>query len=383
MEAYGRAMKGLRRYLNSFGSGKGKGRGEGVDLRVVMMCCAAFFCFELVRGEQEAALRHLRCGVEVLRQWEWKGQSPRCGGWEGERGQLADVFARMDLQASAFGDGLRRATGGKNFHGEDVIEVAGDMTVGEGDRGLDLQAAKYSLLLRRCFNLLVESAAQRSGNVGAIPKDMTNARRDLLKELKAWDEHLNALSSDAGARSHSSHLTSAIARSRFHSTLLRVLITHCLPLVSTASPPLPPPPGLDDKADDLLHLASAAMDESSNQNNAFTGQPKRHFCLHLGIVAPLFLLALKTSRPDVLAQCLGLLRRCRGRREGLYDADIVVRIIEEVLKQSGGDETASLLDRMGDDAALRLQEAVQSVVPAKEDRAGRVRGLCRLLALVG
>ena len=377
VSGYVRAMKALRRYVRAGMEGRGKGE---VDVRVVMMCCAAFFCFELIRGEQAAALRHLRSGVSVLQQWqkgcEGSGSAAAVAIREADRAQLVDVFGRMDLQASAFDDGSTltsrksRLNDGGTAHKLDGLSISA---------GPNVHAAKYSLLLRRCFDFLVEKAPRKRSTVAEVPIDAFSARDGLLDELKDWDEHLDGLKRGG---SRPSHLSSAIARSRFHSTMIRILIEQSLPSKTPAASH-GSASGLDDKADELLQLADDAIGDAGKPGDPKDAPSKRHFCLHLGIVAPLFLLALKTSRAEVLTSCLVLLRRCKGRREGLYDADVVAQVIEAVMRQSDGVNEGSLLDQMGENAVVRLQRAVEGVVPARDDGARRVRGLCRLLAMVG
>lgn len=357
---YIKAMKALRRYLN---------RQTTSDLRVVMMCCAAFFCFELIRGEQGAALRHLHSGAGVLHQWQQRYSVLEVT----ERSGLVDVFARMDLQASAFDDGVALVSRRPPIENGHV----------ESDRLSDPSAmsrpgphaAKYSLLLRRCFNFLVENARWRRVGVAGIPAEALGTRRGLLNELQEWNQHLEVLDTEQEA---SPHLRSTIARSRFHSAMISSLVAHCLP--SSASTV----PTLDDRANELLHLANESIGVSDSRDKAADRRPKRHFCLHLGVIAPLFLLALKTSRSDVLASCLGLLRACKGRREGLYDADVVVEVIEGVIRRyevlHAG---SSLLDQMGEHATNVWQDAMGSVAAVKEEDVRRARALSRLLAIVG
>lgn len=374
VSAYVRSMKALRRYLK---------REMLPDFRVVMMCCAAFFCFELIRGEQGAALMHLQSGVSVLQQWQQGSLACTSGAMavqETDRSQLVDVFARMDLQASAFDDGLALTARRSRL---DPGVVADRLSDPSACSGPGLHAAKYSMLLRRCFHFLVESAPWRQSSFVEVDTAVLSIRDCLIVELKEWNDHLHGVSTADCEAERSLYLKSAIARSRFHCIIIGSLIQGCVPSSSASSSGTAA--DFEHKADDLIDLAYEAIGASSEPGTAsLSGVPsKRHFCLHLGIVAPLFLLALKTSRADVVTSCLELLRRCKGRREGLYDANVIARVIEALMKQGKGVDGCSLLDQMGCDTVSRLHEAVESVVPTKDDGARRVRGLCRLLALVG
>lgn len=217
VEGYGKAMKSLRRFVAV---------GKAVDRVVVMMCCAAFCCFELISGWQGSALRHLRCGVGVLE--EWKMERERTGSVsEDDRSQLVDVFARMDLQASAFDDGRVLTPQGVYSERDTGPEAeSNNLSTLSKDH---LNAAQYSTLLRQCFNFLIESAPSRRINIDQLCSELLQ-RRTFLSQLADWIAHLSILERDStydndlGKASTTLGLPNAIARSKFHSSIISLLL---------------------------------------------------------------------------------------------------------------------------------------------------------------
>lgn len=365
VSAYTKSMTSLRRYAMLC---------TAPDLMVVLMCCAAFFCFELIRGEQGAALRHLQGGVNVLQQWRKDSlASSSAKAQEDDRRKLTDVFTRLNLQASAFDDGKVPML--KQSH--QTLEKQSNESESE------MQSVKYSTLLRRCFNFLVECAPWRASAVEEIPPETLVARDGLLIEINGWDEHLDALEAQSKDQQTARQLDRAIARSRVHSTAVQILTNRCLPSCESH-------PTLDDKADEILHLARAAIgihsSDLSSAEDEESGEDgwsaRRHFSIQLGVIARVFLLALDTRRGEILASCLKFLRACKGRREAFFDADTTRRILDTLIDQQDAAVKGSILEKMGNDATTCIRQAVQKVAPASDEAGKTMRAVLPLLAIV-
>ena len=367
-EKYRKAIKTLRRYLivNPVAT---------ADRTIVLMCSAIFYSFELIRSEREAALKHLRSGLEIVNGWQAEN-----GGQMGDRtsdlAQLIDIFARMDLQATIFDDGRLP-----------VLNLNQYVDSGEARTFESLSDAQQSLfpILHSAFDVLVRHIRYKFAELDTIPEDVFRQRREMLSQFDLWQKRLSlfeleeetdqtltppTLSEDVQSK--------ALAVSKLHFHTIRLLLAHSLqdPIAHSA-------PSFDNAADELLRLAHQAMYPESGRRNSFS--------LHLGIVAPLFLLALKTSKPDIRDSALEMLRAAKGRREGFYDAALMAGIVSGLDSRARGNERsrkdveeADRARRERGSRTLALEWVADTIMaPVGCNEAERFVGLVKLLAVAG
>ncbi|KAF1980422.1 hypothetical protein BU23DRAFT_522499 [Bimuria novae-zelandiae CBS 107.79] len=92
--SYTRALRGLNQYIVP----------QTYDgLHVALLCVILFTSFEWLRGSYAAATMHLKCGLNILRQWSSTTcTSPNTPTTHFVRSQIAPVFVRLSIQARTF-----------------------------------------------------------------------------------------------------------------------------------------------------------------------------------------------------------------------------------------------------------------------------------------
>lgn len=346
---YTKSMKALRRYLNNQ---------PQPDLRVVMMCCAAFFCFELTRGEVGQALRHLHGGTKVLQQLHEGVILPAA-----DRTELIGLFSRMELQATCLDDGLAVAAFGTPISLREILEARRSGHSATKDSAQNAEdhnlLSEYPSLLRRCFVFFLEAAELRQTKADRIPEEARTKRDDLLQE---WAEQLNALARKKNASRETSSLRSAIARSQYHALAFRTVLGQSLP---TSMPRRAQDvPTLEEITPTMLALAREAISDAAGIDNADGGQ---EIDVHLGLTPSLLHLALATSHQSVLLECMDLLEACKGMREGLCDTDAVIGLVEVAIDRCHDLSAGSILEQLGEEKASALQGMLESLSLAEDE----------------
>ena len=336
---YGRAVKSLKNYVGSK---------VDPDRGMILMCSAIFFSFDLVRGEYAASMRHLRSGLEILKAWRSE-TSEQENSVVDEQNELLAVFARMDFEATVIDDSrlpLLRL--------EDDAATGNPVTHSQGETNLQ---QRMLLLSHTALLFLVESVPYKLMDIRQVLRAVIIKRDQLIQRFDAWEvaakESSNRLATSYGDYDD----RQAVFISTLHCRLFRLLLRHSLHT------------NLDkvnlsfdaDEAVQMLDEAEMALQPSETN--------RRSFSLHTGVVAPMFLLAIKTSRPDVQERALNILRAVEGRQEGFLDAGTMAKTLVE-------------LGRMAAEAQRHpaLEHTAEVVMYADDVEDGLVRSM-NLLAL--
>lgn len=371
-EAYRKAIKSLRNHL---------GRTSEPDRAMVLMCSAIFVCFELVRGEWRVALQHLRSGVGVLREWQDDEASPTSTYLEDGKRELVAAFVRMDIQASAFDDARLPALRLE----EDLGPVSPGTDGGDMVLFGSLHEAQESLccLMHNALVFLVQSNPHKFANAQIVPEAVLLRRMQLVDRLNRWNERLSFFQQQARDQCRSSGIPSnprkfgdiekkALSVLMLHWQTIRLLLLHSLQDDVKKSSP-----SFDDVADEQLRLANevvhTSMGSGSSENcNTMSARPgERSFSLHLGVVTPMFLLALKTQRPIVRELAVAQLQAAKGRREGFHDAQYLAKLVaqlEKVDDKTGPGDAEVFVNELSDEDDRRGQALEWKVDPILDVR---------------
>ena len=366
-EAYRKSVKALRTYL---------GRHAIPDRGMVLMCSAIFYCFELMRDDRRTALRHLHSGLDILREWHDGGQDPSIN----SKKDIVDVFARMDLQATIFDD--RRQLGlalDEQVRLDFAAQLLPFRSAAEAQQDL-------FPLLHNAFGFLIDNVPHKFSNASAVPSSVLVQRARLLDRFNLWEQRTAGIQD--GLQSDLIPSSQALCEAWLHCISIKLLVSHSLQDATMAAAPT-----FDDEADRLLELARSVL--SMNRYNTLssptsTDPPRRHFSLHPGVVAPLALLAVKTLNPKVRYSAVLLLQEASGRREGFYDADQMVNVINGLAAKAGLYDPAGqpglapVVRRRHPYSTSALEWVIDDVtdVDDDEDEVERWKGFDRLLALV-
>ena len=327
---YNRAVRQLRKYIASTAV---------PSIIVALTCCALFYCFESTRGDYDSAREHLRSGLVILQSTKANGTDKKlsCEPTDShdDLEQLSRIFSRLDLQASMFDDARTPF-----FQLISAEERCGAIPAIPNTFFRDLEEAQVTLvkLQNHLLNFLTRNNRYKFVSAEDLPNSIVQEKRELLKQFKRWSLALEDFlkwhsETKAGTQQAQSDpeinkkLQRGIAILQIYHRLALMFVSGSFP---DDNSPFAASPNPD--ADLILELAESLV-QNPGQNTAATAaasaSPRlpRSFSSEMGVVAPLFLLALKCQDQHVCDKAVALLV-ASNRREGLIDAQMVLGILE-------------------------------------------------------
>ena len=324
LQQYGKALTALQRRL---GAGKQETDGQGRE-RTAMICCVLFYCFESALGESEGAMRHLENGLKILesireRQYVCRdGEGVKGVGMEAREDDIAEMLARLDLQATMFDD--NRAPSLALVSVSEREAGISELGIGPSAAGEDSAEAFCSLeaayrALNRLQNWLFRFLGENVGFKGLlweqIPSHVRAEKAQLVRDYARWGMMFEAFRGKSGEMSNGEKILGVQHR------VTQLLLESTLPDDTSTF-------GFDSSAWSLLKGIEDVL-RSSGDGDEQSGLQCRSFSSETGVVAPLFLLAVKCSDGHVADKAAALLAAC-GRREGLYDAQVMAGVLQKM-----------------------------------------------------
>jgi hypothetical protein len=332
---YNRAVGQLRRYLSNT---------VQPSIQVALVCCALFYCFESTHGDYDRAREHLRSGLVMLETARASGKDDlrSCGSpnLPDDLEQLAQIFSRLDLQATMFDDArtpfLELTSAEERCGGTPVVPNLVFRDLAEAQVTLDK-------LQNQLLNFLTRNNHYKFVSAEGLPESIVQEKHELRKQFRRWSDALDEFgktqsqSEEVGRHPHDQKDDIKFQRGttvlKLHHRIAQMFLSASFPEDSSIFGASPNP-----DAEFILELAEFLI--HSNQRShlnapSTSSSPHRSFSAEMGIVAPLFLLAMKCHNPQVSERAVSLLA-ASNRREGLLDAHMVLGIVRRVamLKQT-------------------------------------------------
>lgn len=341
---YGKSLRALQRLLDRKCSGDVAGEGDGARhaSEVALICCVLFYCFESVVGNTAAALQHLRNGLGILASSRdgsptttTAGSRDRSAGGGGSVGQeLSRVLARLDLQATMFDD-RRPLTLALATPEERRVGIAEGLRK-DAFSGIDEARLALDKLQSWLLHLIMENIEFKSLDHRRMPPAAVLEERErLVHQYRRWLERFNKFASskqhgEQEGQPSNAGMSAGMQTLLVHHRITQMLLASSLAensTVFTASPNLAAEEALD-WIESILDSASA-RDGDGNATMPTASAPRRNFSSETGVVAPLFMLAVKCADEAVCARAARLLSELQ-RREGLYDAQTMAAVVEQL-----------------------------------------------------
>lgn len=304
LRQYGKALRALRRRLGTV---------DAETTRTALTCCILFYCVEAALGDETAATSHLKNGLNLL---------ASIGPEERSRDFSAQerVLEGLDLQATLFDDErkphlvliphLNRG----NF--------SADTTPAETFRNIDEAHRALVVLQNQLFHFLTENTLYKSHSRDSLPAYLLLRKRRLLKQFDSWSHHFgrlkNTVSQDEGTVCGT-----------------EILLIHWQTSVMLLEADYPADESIfgaisDPRTEEILTIAENLLERTERHRNSDSIRSNvwKSFSSENGIVAPLFMLAMKCMDEHVCDRATALLATSQ-RREGLYDAQDMVATIEQ------------------------------------------------------
>jgi len=336
---YNRAMRSLRKHLNA-----GIDASEPRSPMAPLICCILFHCFESMRGNTTAALQHLASGISILTSRGRQAGSAE----ETDIAALAQVLYRLDLQATFFDD-IRVP-----------LFPSGIAQVGKWDASfssLDEALVALTKLQNWTLRFLITNERFKPQlSEDDLPADVTQEKRSLGAAFAGWKAAFESLLRTTSASLSGQDQEPPAAASPMPDALsfggetgrkiavirIQFIIFTLLLASSTPDDPrvfcTPRLPQHQSAIDTMLDLAEWVVSDTEPGSVVVSAET--------GIVAPVFLLAMKSDDAAVVSRALNLLASY-NRREGPYDSKRVVSIAQAIAAQGPELVQAPLEHRAG------------------------------------
>ncbi|KAF4944833.1 hypothetical protein FGADI_12429 [Fusarium gaditjirri] len=310
LSLYGKALRSLGKRLVQPSDGTTK---------TALVCCILFYCCESAIGDGNAALQHLSNGLKLL----VSAQRDQTADESTDIKSLTTIFERLDMQASFFEDDRTPILAFREYK----CKEAGHAALPSRKCFLRLQEAQQRLVTLQAWlyhfvNKNVEFSHEAKESLSL---DILEEKTSLEQGYNAWIEDINEFEN---RDEHDNQTLHGIRTLRVQFHVCHMVLQSKFPQdhgVFGASP--------NPTAHHILDLAESLLEHTiqANASPSATKTPRRNFSLETGVVAPLFALAVKCSDDSVATRAAQMLASSQ-RREGLYDAQTMSQIINELKK---------------------------------------------------
>ncbi|KAL4970638.1 transcription factor domain-containing protein [Aspergillus stella-maris] len=300
MQQYGKALRLLqdRVMINSRGS-------PGTSPDLILVSCLFFACFECLRGSTQAAMIHMRSGLNLLRSYE---ASPNRGSLI-PQSTMRSLFTRLDnMLIEMRGSSLSMATG------EDHLEVVALRPTPEDNVHDSLNS-----LWNHILHGMLDSARALASGQAPSPSIMT-PQADVKAAMKQLHDAFTSASPSAYPPPDGGDYGQDPDVLRMWFLLAPMLLT-----AHTWDPQDAWGPHNDNFARIVAHAEVYLA-----RCNVTNPSRKRTFSFSLGIVPPLVLTATRSRDARVQAKALYLLSIC-NRREGIWDSNLAVQFARKTI----------------------------------------------------
>lgn len=311
---YEKALRQVRRYIST---------NPSPSAVVLLQCCILLHQFDSMRGDHHAALVHLENAFAILHSSTSQRSISSMNGagsvLSDDMDEIQSVLVRMDLQASLFDDA--RVPTYQSSSLADCLNIPRFMTIRSAQKSLHY-------LLSSLWTFLTTNLSCKSVPLDMIPPAVTKEKQLLNLRFQAWEAACGQLAASlepkhVQARKDRSSKAGLDLLSLLHKAN-RLLLDSNFPHDPSVFSKSPNPP-----VEEVLDLSEKLLSES--EQNVSHGR-RRVFSAETGVVAPLFLVAIKCSDPFLSSRAIDLLAKC-SRREGLYDGELVLDILQAIQQQ--------------------------------------------------
>jgi hypothetical protein len=282
--------------------------------KVALTCCILFFCFEATLGNSQAAMNHLQNGLKLLSSYRRISKNGKIKDLD----ILSSMFERLDLQATLFDD--ERVPCLELSFTEDLdVTLCGETIERVEDASRTLIRLQHLL-----FKFLTKNARYKFLARDQIPEIVLDEKTQLSKQFDSWITRLNH-TYQAHQDDQTKRATQALLVQWQVSCMLLEADYPNNEVVFGACP--------NPRAEGVIVLAENVLKLTGNKNLSAESATcsRRNFSSDTGIVAPLFMLAMKCSDESVCLKAAKLLSASH-RREGLYDSESTVHVVNKFQK---------------------------------------------------
>lgn len=274
----------------------------------ILTCCVLFISIENAQGNHDTALTHLRNGLSILD--HWRTNAPKDAS---EAESITQVFRQLDLQATVFLDSRQPELTSTSAGSKPIPDVFNDM--------IEAKTSLEEIELRLFYSLTTKSVHRHSEQ---SRYEMLSSRASLLRGMSsafsqwktAWDAFI--LSNLKSGKMQTKDLQLSILLELHHQTASTMLDMRLHLTPSTAMLTL-----WDNEFTRINELSRSLIHSCSSGNKFVFGTA------NIGVIAPLYYVAMNATGFLVRQQALGLLREVKWT-EGFWEAQTAANIAENV-----------------------------------------------------
>ncbi|KAF5630342.1 transcriptional regulatory [Fusarium sp. NRRL 52700] len=333
LSLYGKALRSL---------GKRIGQPSDGTIRTALICCILFYCCESTIGDRSAALQHLSNGLKLLVSAQREKVAKESKGME----SLTTIFERLDMQASFFEDDRIPILASPEYKFREPHH--GLLLSRKSFFGLEDAQQQLVKLQAWLYHFVNKNVDFYQEPKESLSLDILEEKSSLEQSYNAWIEGINEFEK---RDQHDDQTLHGIRTLLVHFHVCQMILQSKFPQDHGVFGVSPNP-----TAHHILDLAETLLKHTIqvNASPSATRTPRRNFSLETGVVAPLFALAIKCSDESVATRAAQMLA-ASYRREGLYDAQTMSRIIDELKRSRDSATHIKKENRDGTEAEIPLE----------------------------
>ncbi len=297
------------------------------SLRVTLITCMLFICFEYLRRNIRTGDTHLLNGLRLVRDIEARGSPDKKKNVaispDSVDEHLVEAFARLNLQCALFGLGSKHTyvTTRESLSSWNMPAIF--QSVGQARRQLDgLLSGTYHLLMQHCQG--ERSDEQKHAHHGFL-RDRGQLQTGLILWLQTYDTTLAQKKLD---------LTDTLAF-----MVLRMYHTMAV-IISSVSHPQAHESDFDLHTADFVSIILQSIDLAEKAKVHMAERPspftKKTFTVDMGYIPVLYYTALKCRNPRIRRHAI-MMMLASPHREGVWDGDLTAAIARRVVEIEEGD----------------------------------------------
>ncbi|EPE34444.1 Zn2/Cys6 DNA-binding protein [Glarea lozoyensis ATCC 20868] len=291
------------------------------SIEPILSCCALYVVFDSLRGNYAAAATHLKAGMKLLA--DYLSNTMRNKTESGE--QIVRAFTALGLQVGTFIDSVLP---------DDTTSIWTHIEIinrGFKPRFETVDDARHALnmILNRFMAYHTHRRIQlESQNTATHTTSINTTLPDILQDLTRWSRSLDAIILKPRANLSATALKGSVLLQVHHASLSLLVHTAVL------------------EASGFSHFNSTSLyGKIVSLSRTLIVGDTASISSDLGLIGPLFATVSRCTDRRIRCEALELLRGV-PRREGMWDADVLVRITSgmlEIEERSDEDERQKIV----------------------------------------
>jgi hypothetical protein len=281
------------------------------SIEVILVNCIVFIGLELLLGNTQGAMAHLRCGIRILRTWQERSSDNSSPYSELMGRYLMPIFRHMNLHASA-------------MYGPLALPQPEHLSVRKVKRHeifKDLVEARAVLLDIMNEGLLLANQRSTFGEKPSRDKAAFQQKQSLLSRGRHWEKAFDALLSEPSKKFLDLQDSQKAALLKLKHKTAKIWIENALNTDEIS---------FDKHVLDFEDIISLAEATFERELELLTGEEYANFSVQMQVIS-LYYTAIKCRNPLIRRRALALLEHC-SRTEGFWDSKMVIKVAQRVMK---------------------------------------------------